>query len=159
MINNNDNNMCIYIYIYIYNWLQIASITKHHAEHDALRLFGSRSLLSLPLLLATLLAHQNTHSWYKFERYSSVSMHSPCTGGCACMPCRFIEAVSCARTYQNSRTSSHDAPCRCNCVTPKFPTKIIPANIAWLKLSLWTREFHPLKLRLCVSQTPWNPES
>ena len=46
--------------------------------------------------------------------------------------------------------------------TPKLPTNIVPTNIAWVKLSgktirksLWAREFHPLKLRLCWSQTPW----
>ena len=47
--------------------------------------------------------------------------------------------------------------------TPNLPTKIISTKIRWLKgnmgNSLWTWEFHPLKLRFCLSQTLWNPES
>ena len=46
--------------------------------------------------------------------------------------------------------------------TPNLPTKSIPTKIRWLKVPgnpLWTWEFHPLKSRLCLSQTLWNPES
>ena len=46
--------------------------------------------------------------------------------------------------------------------TPNLPTKIIPTKTCWLKLSgksLWTWEFRPLRLRLCSSQTLWNPQS
>ena len=47
--------------------------------------------------------------------------------------------------------------------TPNLPTKTIPTKTSWLKTSgkcpLWTWEFHPLQLRLCLSQTLWNPES
>ena len=45
--------------------------------------------------------------------------------------------------------------------TPNLPTNIIPTNIAWLKLSgksPWAWEFHPFELRLCLSQTLWNPQ-
>ena len=49
--------------------------------------------------------------------------------------------------------------------TPNPPTDIVPTNIARVKLSrkiprksLWAWEFHPFKLRLCWSQTLWNPQ-
>ena len=50
--------------------------------------------------------------------------------------------------------------------TSNLPTNIVPTNIAWVKLSrkiprksLWAWEFHPFKLRVCLSQTLWNPNS
>ena len=49
--------------------------------------------------------------------------------------------------------------------TLNLPTYIAPTNIAWVKLSgkiprksLGKWEFHPFKLRLCSSPTPWNPQ-
>ena len=46
--------------------------------------------------------------------------------------------------------------------TPTLLTKIIPAKICWLKMSWKFRmdmRIPPLKLRLCLSQSLWNPES
>ena len=43
---------------------------------------------------------------------------------------------------------------------PDLPTKIIPTKIRWLKISgrlPMDEKSHPLNLRLCLSQTLWNP--
>ena len=45
---------------------------------------------------------------------------------------------------------------------PNLSTKLIPTKICWLKVSgkiPVDLGIPPLKLRLCLSQTPWNPES
>ena len=42
--------------------------------------------------------------------------------------------------------------------TPNLPTNITPTNIAWLGNSLWTWEFHPLQITLCLSETLRNPQ-
>ena len=44
------------------------------------------------------------------------------------------------------------AQCR---TTPNRPTKITPTNVGD---PLWAWEFHPFRLRLCSSQTLWNPQ-
>ena len=47
--------------------------------------------------------------------------------------------------------------------TPSLPTQILPilrsVDSTFPGKSLWTWEFHPLKLKLCLKQTLWNPES
>ena len=50
----------------------------------------------------------------------------------------------------------------CGCLRPISPLRLSLLRLldsSFRKFAPWAREFHPLKLRECLSQTLWNPES
>ena len=64
---------------------------------------------------------------------------------------------------------SQTPPCIVRYVSPACPCPVRPISLLTLPVltlldsnfpgnPLWTWEFHPFKFRLCLSQTPWNPQ-
>ena len=75
----------------------------------------------------------------------------------------WFPSAGCARQVQSPRVWIHFPDCN---HTPGPPTKSFPTKSPWVKLSerlpmkLYGHEnSHPLELRVCLSQTLWNPNS
>ena len=94
--------------------------------------------------------------------YNTSFAHAAVAAGCAQPPARGQEEARREPLPLRPESSTEARPQLCRRRAASLPSKIIPTKIPWLNLSgkfPVDMRIPPLKLRLCLSQTLWNPES